>query len=186
MVRYYHLSLDSLVDFLPAYEQEHEFLTDMVESLGKTLRRYCDQIKRKYEDDSRWGLMLEGRTRSWLDRRKIARAGHRYKDTPKFDRYGQTILKFVKRVNLEFTDEDYKEFISDKENFHVDHFPLYLRNFCEKHCITDYEKVDETGKCYLEDEAFFAMLDMSANILQGNVKTFWQKLFCNELYRKDI
>jgi len=186
LVRCYHLSFDSLVDFLPGYEQEHEFFTEMEGALGNALRSYCDQIQRKYEDDPLLGFEIEGRSYSWLNMRKLARSSYQYQDVLKLNQYAKSKAKFTTEIIKNFTDEAYMEFISDVKNFHVDYFPMYLKCFCEKYCILRYEKAGEMEKCFLEDAAFAVILELLKATLQRNARSFLENLFYSELCRKDL
>ena len=122
------------------------------------------------------------RNLEFLDKRTAARLG--YKRRTIFER--QKFIERAKELSLQiiscFTEQDYREFIGNKENFNVFSFPLYLKRFCDRHEISVYENAAADEACFLEDEAFSTVLDMTEAYLCKNAKTFWEEMVSKELY----
>lgn len=176
LIRYYRLPLDSYLNADP------DFFADIEESASSALSGYMEMLRHNYWLEHSVFRFEDGKEYDWLNRRLKARIQYKLGNLPAWQKYIKHAKSFACDIVSVFTKEDYKGFIGNPQNFHVQYFPLYLRQFCKKYFILEYENASDQEACFLEDEAFYAILDMIQNCLLENLYTFWHNAVAKELY----
>lgn len=176
LIRYYRLPLDSYLNANP------DFFVDIEESASSALSRYTEMLRHNYWLEQSVFNYKSGEESIWVNKRYDARIQYKLKNVSMRKKYTKHGKSFACGIVSAFTKEDYREFIGNPQNFHVQYFPLYLRQFCKKHFILEYEKASDQEACFLEDDAFYAILDMIQGYLLENLHIFWHDTVARELY----
>lgn len=176
LLRYYRLPMDTYLDAYP------DFFTDIEEAAVAALSDYVELLRHNYWLEQEVFEFKRDTEYIWLNKRARARMHYKLGNILERQKYTKHAKAFANTVVTYFTELDYKEFIKQSENFHVHKFPLYLRKFCEKYSIVEYEIASEQEACFLEDEAFNGILDMVLNYFLENIYVFWHKSIERELY----
>lgn len=176
LLRYYRLPLDLLLSAEP------DFFSDIEEAVVVAVTQYREELKHKYWQDQQIFNFYDGKEYEWLNGRIETRIQYRLQNTPRRNKYVKHAKVFASQIVEKFTKDDYRKFIEQIKNFHVNYFPMFLRDFCETHDISGHDDVSDQEKCFFEDEAYVTVLDLVQNQLLENVAEFWQNAIAKELY----
>ncbi len=176
LLRYYRLPLDLHLTAQP------DFFSDIEGAIASATKQYKENLRCRYRVDCLLIKQGRGKEQDWLNGRLSARAHYKYQNIPERNKFIKHAKIFACQIVSKFAEDDYRRFINQSENFSVNYFPIFLRNFCEAYDISGYTDVSDQEACFVEDEAYVTILDLIQNKLLKNVTDFWRKVIGKELY----
>ena len=157
-----------------------DIFADIEEAASVALSFYSETIRHNYWMEQSVFQFEDGE--EWLNHRLNARGQYRLGNFPAWHKHTKHEKSFANIIVSVFTKEDYKKFIENSQNFHVQYFPLYLRQFCKRYSILEYEEVSAQVACFLEDEAFHTILDIIQGCFLEELHIFWHNAVARALY----